>query len=94
MKKFISLTIGGDEEYISANDITSVDVASAVQTVIYFANGTKGTLVTVGATAATAKAEWNRIRKVLAETSWTNVVEPFNIVGSYTSVTSITIATI
>lgn len=93
MKKFISMTIGGAEEYISANDITSVDVVSAVQTIIYFANGTKGTLVTVGGVAA-ANDSWNKIRKRLAETSWTNVVEVYNLVGNYTSITSITIATI
>ena len=94
MKKFISMTIGGNEEYISGNDITAVDVSNATTTVIYYANGTKMTLTTVTATAAPAIKEWNRVRKQLAQTAWTNVVEEYDLTGAYASITSYVIAAI
>ena len=95
MKKFISIVIGGNEQYISANDITSVDVASPTSTVIFYANGTKATLTTVAGVASTATAEWNRVRKLLAETAWHKAVQTYKLdATTYTSVSGIVIATI
>ena len=95
MKKFISIVIGGVEQYISASDITAVDVASPTSTVIFYANGTKATLVTVAGVAATATAEWNKVRKSLAETSWHKTVQTYKLdATTYTSVSGIVIATI